>query len=116
MNTYWNNSGKYQAIADRLQELIPAQGEIKGSKNKHLERYRKAVNAYYDLYNNGLCNRAQSFSKLFKMRPNEYRYGRFNQIDFKLIEPEVEPKMDAFVMEAAQEQFKEDEVQWLTIK
>lgn len=53
-NTYWNNKGAYPEVIEKLQALIPAEGAVTNPyKNKDLERFRKAVNAYYHLYNNG---------------------------------------------------------------
>ena len=49
-NTYWNSNGKYNALAEQLQALIPAEGAVaQPRKNKKLEKFRKAVNCYYDL-------------------------------------------------------------------
>ena len=45
-------------FCDKLEELLPFEGRCENpmSKNKHLEKFRKAQNAAYDLFNNGLCN------------------------------------------------------------
>ena len=64
-NTYWNDKGTHQYYMKALEPLIPLQGSIKGRKNVKLEKLRKAINCYYDLYNNGLGNRDRSFSKIF---------------------------------------------------
>ena len=62
--SYWNNKGKYQTLSDKLSGLIPDSGSVKNtSKNRKLEKYRKACNCYYDLYNNGLCNVLLSLQK-----------------------------------------------------
>ena len=67
MAKYWNEEGFHQTIAEALQGLIPVIGEVPEGKttNKALERFRRAQNCYYDLYNNGLINRAREFSTLF---------------------------------------------------
>lgn len=53
-NTYWNNKGQYQDAVNRLHDLTPASGPVdRPYKNKALERFRKAANAYYRLYNDG---------------------------------------------------------------
>lgn len=77
-STYWNNDGLYQAAADALQALIPDSGEVANPrKNPKLELFRKAVNCYYDLYNNGLCNRARSFAAVYGIASSHYgNYGR----------------------------------------
>ena len=55
--TYWNNQGKYPNAIEKLQKLIPDIGKVsRPYKNKALERFRKAQNAYYRLYNDGDFN------------------------------------------------------------
>ena len=110
-NTYWNNKGTHQALADELNKLVPAMGEIKGSKNKALERFRKASNAYYDIFNNGGCNRGQSISKFFgtgvTFRLRQLRENRryFNMDHgWERIHSMTEPKMDEIILAAVTEQ------------
>lgn len=106
-NTYWNHNGRFNNMAVELQRLIPAAGAVKNpAKNKNLERFRKAVNCYYDLYNNGLCNRLASFNKLFGVSASNYRYshGRFVQSLYD----HVERKMDQIILDAYAEQFPEE--------
>lgn len=107
-NTYWNHSGKHQDKVDALQALVPAEGPVKGSKNKALERFRKAVNCYYDLYNNGLCNRAASFAKIFKVAPSDYgvgytarclRVARFGPTLYEIVEKRMDEIIEAAVAE-----------------
>lgn len=97
-NTYWNGKGKHQAAADALQKLIPVEGAVPNArtKNAKLEKFRKAVNCYYDYYNNGLWNRAAEFRGVFGFP------GR-NQPD-AVVEPKLEAAMDAIVVAAAAEQ------------
>ena len=109
MAKYWSNEGKHQALADTLQALIPAIGEVPDGKkrNKHLERFRKAMNCYYDLYNNGLCNRAREFSRLYKLSgiPREIRERRHLGSMLSLYtEICVDDAMDTFIRQAYQEQ------------
>lgn len=102
-NTYWNNAGKYQELSERLQRLIPASGTVITPRaNPALETFRKAANAYYDLYNNGLWNRARSFSRLFRIRVGDHMDAKKNPLPslFAL----AEPKMDDFILAAAKEQ------------
>ena len=108
MSTYWESKGLYQAEADALEKLLPIFGEVPDNKvtNKYLEKFRKAVNCYYDLYNNGLCNRAREFSILFRIPgvPREIRqnYGR-NFLVSSATEDAIDAKMDAFVLAAYEE-------------
>jgi hypothetical protein len=99
MNTYWDGNGKYQKTYEQLHKLIPATGEVEGKGNRALERLRKYVNAYYDLFNNGGCNRAQAISRYF---PGALRFARDRRWDrAKTI---TEPKIDAVIVAAAVEQ------------
>lgn len=52
--TYWNHNGKHQDVAERMNPLVPRQGEC--TEGSLLELFRVASNAYYDLYNNGMGN------------------------------------------------------------
>jgi hypothetical protein len=63
-NTYWNGKGEQQEIAEKVCKLIPTEGECDASFPK-LERLRKIVQAYYDLYNNGGRNRSKEIRKYF---------------------------------------------------
>jgi len=109
MAKYWNNEGTYQSIADELQALIPAIGEVPDGKttNKCLERFRKAMNCYYDLYNNGLCNRAREFSTVFRIvgvsrmiRERRHLGDMLNTYT----EMAIDNKMDGFILDAYSEQ------------
>ena len=43
-NTYWNSNGKHEALAQQLQALIPAEGQVAHPrKNKKLEIGRAHV-------------------------------------------------------------------------
>ena len=54
MNNYFDSTGKYEVLANKLADLIPPAGSIKNHKqNPKLEKYRRMTNAYYDLYRNG---------------------------------------------------------------
>lgn len=113
MNTphqsYWNGAGKYQSISDALEKLIPKEGECPDAQgaNKALDRFRRASNCYYDLFNNGLCNRADEFRKLFRVGklPRKWNGHRI-ELDFETIEKEgkVEAVVDRLTIEAAIEQ------------
>ena len=103
-DTYWDDKGRYNDEINALQAIIPRSGSVAypRSKNKHLERFRKAMNAYYDLYNNGLWNRAREFANLFKfyglrevMRYGELSDGTRRAIDIT---------MDEYVLLAYKEQ------------
>jgi hypothetical protein len=106
-NTYWNSNGTHQALANELMKLVPASGEIKGSKNKALDRFRKASNAYYDIFNNGGCNRGRSIGKFFEgvmFYIQHYHRFNFGRVNWDRIHMITEPKMDAIILAAAAEQ------------
>lgn len=106
-NTYWNHKGRFETMAAAVQELVPDEGAVPNvHKNRALEKFRKAVNCYYDLYNNGLCNRAQSFNQLFGIASSNYRVGN-GRFGLGIYE-EVEAKMDKIVLDAYAEQFPEE--------
>lgn len=106
MQSFWNNNSDMQDVADEISSLVPAMGPVPDPrKNKALERFRRASNCYYDLYNNGLDNRRQEFYRLFKIRVSDfYKRGRRRDIDFDRIMPIVELVMRQFVLDAAAEQ------------
>jgi hypothetical protein len=109
MAKYWNEEGFHQTIAEALQGLIPAIGEVPEGKttNKALERFRRAQNCYYDLYNNGLINRAREFSTLFKIPgvPREIKRNFYsNFLVSSDTEDAIDNKMDRFIIEAYAEQ------------
>lgn len=108
-NTYWNKSGTFQTAVEKLNQLIPDEGSVDHprSTNCKLEKFRKASNCYYDLYNNGLCNSAREFrtvfgfaSSNFKRNNNLGRGGSFTPRMYT----STEKVMDYIVVEAAQEQ------------
>jgi len=110
--TYWTGQGRYQLKADALEKLLPIFGEVEDGKgaNKHLETFRRAVNCYYDVYNNGLCNRAREFSTLFKIAgvAKEIRSRRANGTLSMDTQERIEDKMGLFILAAFQEQFVEE--------
>jgi hypothetical protein len=109
MSTYWESKGLYQAEADALEKLLPIFGEVPDNKvtNKYLEKFRKAQNCYYDLYNNGLCNKAREFSTVFRIpgvpREIKQNYGRYDMIS-KATADAIEARMDEIILAAAKEQ------------
>ena len=63
----WGVHSGFERLRDELNKLIPASGKCEkpNSKNKHLEKFRKAQNATYDFFNNGLCNKRGLFVSIF---------------------------------------------------
>lgn len=103
-NTYWNHEGRHQAAVVQLNKLIPVEGSVPSAqgKNKALEKFRIASNCYYDLYNNGLCNRARSFARIFGFAANNYRNtdGKLSDVVYE----KAEYAIDKIIEAAAKEQ------------
>ncbi len=103
LKTYWNQTNVHMGLANQLQAMIPVEGAVANPrKNKALEKLRKAVNVYYDLYNNGLCNRGKEFRGVFGFAAGNYKYARYEYSD--LLYFKVEAAMDDLVLAAAKEQ------------
>jgi hypothetical protein len=105
-NTYWAKTGTLQSQADTLHTLIPVSGKCEKpmSVNKHLDRLRRAVNHYYDLYNNGLWNRRNTFQTLFEINPADLLNSRGYFWSEEHGTKFMEDKMNAFVALAWEEQ------------
>lgn len=101
--TYWNSSGRHEDLVEPLQKLIPWEGSVPEARfNPALERFRRASNVYYDVFNNGLGNRGREFFPVFRFRSGDYRLrnGDFQNHFYQRLE-EV---MDQIILDAAQEQ------------
>ena len=101
--TYWNDSGKYQEFVKGLQDLVPLEGKVENPrKNPKLERFRRASNCYYDLYNNGLCNRASEFYRVFGIPSSNFKVGFGEYV--RSFYDVTEMAMNDIILEAATEQ------------
>ena len=106
-----------EPIMEELQELVPFEGkcEFPQSKNKALDRYRRATNLIHDLFNNGLGNRRKNWYSTFKFEPpihthlEVYRYSiRQDRKYWDNIEDRVHSTYRQIVMDAVLEQFGKD--------
>ena len=114
-NSWGINSG-FQKLADELHNLIPAAGkcEFSQSKNKHLEKFRKAQNAVYDFFNNGLCNKRGLFVSIFAENEDYYidkwnipsikTFGYFTRDSWDCWEDRIEKILTPIIIAAAKEQ------------
>ena len=114
-NNWGVNSG-FESLRDKLNELIPASGQCENprSKNKHLEKFRKAQNAAYDFFNNGLCNKRGLFVSIFAENENYYidkwniptqkSFRYFTKDSFKMWEDNIEKILTPMIIAAAKEQ------------
>jgi len=106
----WGVRNDVKHLIDPLNDLLPAMGMVKNAnKNKWLEKFRKAQNVSYDIFNNGLMNRGRELKvlgiKKYDLALPEY-YGRdgyyrgnWNQIEFVVSEA-----MAPIIKQAATEQ------------
>lgn len=110
--TYWADKGRFQRQCDQLTRMIPDEGPV-ADGNPALERLRQAINIYYDLFNNGLCNMADEFRDVFGFQPtldadgnveNEADLDSYHVDELRRWYDKVEKKMDIFVQRAAEEQ------------
>ena len=114
-NNWGVNSG-FESLRDKLNELIPASGRCENpmSKNKHLEKFRRAQNAAYDFFNNGLCNKRGLFVSIFAENENYYiekwniptqsSFRYFNKDSWDMWEDQIERILSPIMLAAAKEQ------------
>jgi hypothetical protein len=112
MKSYWDSTGKFQKQANILQTLLPDSGQCPNvTQNEALDLFRRACNCYYDLYNNGLINKAQQFAAIFRIAgvPSEIR-SRRGLSDMLSAETmmAIEARMDQIITDAVMEQFLTD--------
>ena len=112
----WGVHSGFARLRDELNKLIPASGQCENprSKNKHLEKFRKAQNAAYDFFNNGLCNKRGLFVSIFAENEiyyidkwniptmNSFRY--FTKDSWDMWEEQIEKIFTPIVIKAAKEQ------------
>lgn len=112
MGTYWNKKGKYVRESDILWDLIPISGSVASPRgaNKNLEKYRKACKVYYDLFNNGLGNRASAWSPIFgfpaRVVKDHLKYYGFSSWDSHPLSNKIEEVMDKVIEDAWEEQME----------
>ena len=84
------------------------------SSNKNLEKFRRAQNAAYDFFNNGLCNKRGLFVSIFAENEsyyidkwniptmNSFRY--FTRDSWDMWEDQIERILTPIIQAAAKEQ------------
>ena len=113
MNINWGCTPTTDRLRNMLFDLphFPDQGECpkKYTANKELERFRRAQNVVYDIFNNGLMNRGKQL-KILGLRRDDLalEVWRGNECiaraNWDRIEDVVEEKFTPIIMKAAREQ------------
>lgn len=86
-------------VERQIRSKLPSNSPKLGRKGKfyHLEALRLGVNQYYDLYNNGLCNRYHGFKKRFGV-------GSYQAVnDIGDARKNIDMVMDSLILSAAKE-------------
>ena len=118
-NTYWNHTGRYEKLNEKLHARIDEIIEKLGDDNVRktglkgfpkTEKLRKAKLAYYDIFNNGGGNYMAQVRGSFGFGMTsmiERRWGSRGEsitYNWERIHEIVEPIMDRLILEAAIEQ------------
>ena len=97
-----------EIVIDKLNELVPMTGacEKRYTKNKRLDRFRRAQNVIHDIFNNGLMNRGKEIRVLSSdLRVRDLPIHASNSDKWDIIEKRLEPLYREIVMDAVLEQF-----------
>ena len=102
----WGVNVGFKHLSDKLNELLPFEGrcEFPNSKNKNLEKFRRAQNAAYDLFNNGLGNKRSLFKNIYgwSVGPKDTCYA--SKMTLSHWEDMVEKVLTPIIIAAAKEQ------------
>jgi hypothetical protein len=108
INSYWGHNGTHQEFVESLNAMIPEQGAVESprGRNRRLEKFRQASNAYYDIFNNGGGNRGPLIRRIFNISVGSFDVGgrRERRINWTAVHKVVEPIMDQIILDAAVEQ------------
>ena len=97
-----------EIVIDKLNELVPMTGacEKRYTKNKRLDRFRRAQNVIHDIFNNGLMNRGKELKCISsKLRVRDLPIFASNEDKWDIIEKRLAPYYREIVMDAVLEQF-----------
>ena len=102
----WGVNEGFKDLCDKLNELLPFEGkcEFPKTKNKHLEKFRRAQNAAYDLFNNGLCNKSRLFRDIYGWSVGYRDTSYANRMTWSHWENRVEEVLTPIIIAAAIEQ------------
>ena len=114
--TSWGVNSGFKTLVDELNNLLPMSGRCEKplSTNKNLEYFRRAQNAVYDFFNNGLCNKRGLFVEIFAQNENYYidkwniptqsSFRYFTKDSWEMWEDQIEKIFTPIVIKAAKEQ------------
>ena len=108
----WGVNSGFKHLADKLNALLPFEGRCDNplSKNKNLEIFRRAQNAAYDFFNNGLCNKRGLFVSIFGKDINRWNiptvnsFKYFTKDSWNMWEDNIEKTLTPIILAAAKEQ------------
>ena len=102
----WGINNGFTHLVDQLNELLPAQGKCEKPRtaNKNLEKFRRAQNAVYDLFNNGLGNKRGLFVQIFGWAPYQSDCNYASSMQWSHWEDRVEVDFTPIILAAAKEQ------------
>ena len=102
----WGVNQGFSHLNNNLNDLIPLEGrcEFPNSKNKALDKFRRAQNAAYDLFNNGLGNQRALFKSIFGWSVGVRDTNHATKMTWSYWEDRVEEVLTPIMLEAAKEQ------------
>ena len=103
-NSWGINSG-FKHLVEELNDKLPLIGKVEfsRSKNKHLDKFRRAQNLLHDLFNNALMNRRAEFKVFFGFVPINTN-GNVSAQRWDQVENEMSEHMIEIIFDAASEQ------------
>ena len=102
----WGINQGFSHLNNNLNDLLPLEGrcEFPNSKNKALDKFRRAQNAAYDLFNNGLGNQRALFKSIFGWSVGVRDTSYATKMQWSMWEDRVEEVLTPIMLEAAKEQ------------
>jgi len=102
----WGINQGFSHLNNNLNDLLPFEGrcEFPNSKNKALDKFRRAQNAAYDLFNNGLGNKRALFKSIFGWSVGVRDTSYATKMQWSMWEDRVEEVLTPIMLEAAKEQ------------
>ena len=102
----WGMNQGFSHLNNNLNDLLPLEGrcEFPNSKNKALDKFRRAQNAAYDLFNNGLGNQRALFKSIFGWSVGVRDTSYATKMQWSMWEDRVEEVLTPIMLEAAKEQ------------